>query len=120
MKNVYEVLRQKELEKSRLETEVVALRVAASLLLAAGEAEDCSHADIAQFACTGAHREFEGGKPRSATDPHSCVGRQSQALAEPMGRLNFGSLAWHCRTLLFVSINCPCNSHVIFFRNACP
>ena len=42
MKNVYEVLRQKELEKSRLETEVEALRVAASLLLAAGEAEDCS------------------------------------------------------------------------------
>ena len=42
MRDIYEVLRQKELEKSRLETEVVALRVAASLLLAAGEAEDCS------------------------------------------------------------------------------
>ena len=40
MKNVYEVLRQKELEKSRLEEEVEALRVAAPLLLADGEAEN--------------------------------------------------------------------------------
>jgi hypothetical protein len=32
MKNVYEVLRQKELEMSRLEKEVEALRVAAPLL----------------------------------------------------------------------------------------
>jgi hypothetical protein len=40
MKNVYEVLRQKELEVSRLKQEVEALRVAAPLLLAAGEAED--------------------------------------------------------------------------------
>ena len=39
MKNVYEVLRQKELEKSRLQEEVEALRVAAPLL-ADGEAED--------------------------------------------------------------------------------
>ena len=41
MKDVYEVLRQKELDKSRLEDEVEALRIAASLLLADGEAEDC-------------------------------------------------------------------------------
>jgi hypothetical protein len=40
MKNVYEVLRQKELEVSRLKQEVEALRVAAPLLLADGEAED--------------------------------------------------------------------------------
>jgi hypothetical protein len=40
MKNVYEVLRQKELEVSRLEKEVEALRVAAPLLLADGEAEN--------------------------------------------------------------------------------
>ncbi len=32
MKNVYEVLRQKELEQSRLENEVEALRVVAPLL----------------------------------------------------------------------------------------
>jgi hypothetical protein len=40
MKDVYEVLRQKELEKSRLENEVEALRVAAALLLPDGKAED--------------------------------------------------------------------------------
>ena len=39
MKDVYEVLRQKELEVSRLQTEVAALRVAAPLLTDA-EAED--------------------------------------------------------------------------------
>ena len=39
MKNVYEVLRQKELEKSRLENEVEALRVVAPLLSEDGEAE---------------------------------------------------------------------------------
>ena len=39
MKDVYAVLRQKELEKSRLENEVEALRVAAPLL-ADGEAEN--------------------------------------------------------------------------------
>ena len=42
MKNVYEVLRQKELEVSRLEKEVEALRVAAPLLSEDGEAEDAS------------------------------------------------------------------------------
>ena len=40
MKNVYEVLRQKELEVSRLEKEVGALRVAAPLLSEDGEAEN--------------------------------------------------------------------------------
>jgi hypothetical protein len=40
MRDVYEVLRQKELEVSRLKQEVEALRVAAPLLLADGEAED--------------------------------------------------------------------------------
>ena len=40
MKNVYEVLRQKELEVSRLEKEVDALRVAAPLLSEHGEAEN--------------------------------------------------------------------------------
>jgi hypothetical protein len=40
MKNVYEVLRQKEFEVSRLKKEVEALRLAASLLLADGEAKD--------------------------------------------------------------------------------
>jgi asparagine synthetase A len=40
MKNVYEVLRQKELEVSRLKEEVEALRVAAPLLSEDGKAED--------------------------------------------------------------------------------
>ena len=40
MKNVYEVLRQKELEKSRLENEVEALRVVAPILSEDGEAEN--------------------------------------------------------------------------------
>jgi hypothetical protein len=40
MRDVYEVLRQKELEVSRLEREVEALRVATPLLLADGEAEN--------------------------------------------------------------------------------
>jgi hypothetical protein len=40
MRNIYEVLRQKELDVSRLQKEVQALRVAAPLLLVDGEAED--------------------------------------------------------------------------------
>jgi hypothetical protein len=40
MKDVYEVLRQKELEKSRLENEVEALRVVAPILSEDGEAEN--------------------------------------------------------------------------------
>ena len=40
MRDVYEVLRQKELEVSRLQKEVEVLRVAAPLLLADGEAEN--------------------------------------------------------------------------------
>jgi asparagine synthetase A len=40
MKDVYEVLRQKELEQSRLENEVEALHVVAPLLSEDGEAEN--------------------------------------------------------------------------------
>ena len=40
MRDVYEVLREKELEVSRLEQEVEALRVAAPLLSEDGEAEN--------------------------------------------------------------------------------
>ena len=42
MKDVYEVLRQKELEVSRLENEVEALRIAAPLLSEDGEEENDS------------------------------------------------------------------------------
>lgn len=40
MKDIYEILRQKELDVSRLQREVEALRVAAPLLLPDREAED--------------------------------------------------------------------------------
>jgi hypothetical protein len=40
MKNVYEVLRQKELEISKLKTEVEALRIVAPLLSDEGESSD--------------------------------------------------------------------------------
>jgi asparagine synthetase A len=40
MKDVYAVLRQKELEKSRLENEVEALRIVAPILSEDGEAEN--------------------------------------------------------------------------------
>ena len=40
MRDVYEVLRQKELEQSRLENEVEALRVVAPILSEDGEAEN--------------------------------------------------------------------------------
>ena len=42
MKDIYEILRQKELDMSRLQREVEALRVAAPLLLPDTEAEDHS------------------------------------------------------------------------------
>ena len=42
MKDVYAVLREKEMEQSRLEKEVEALRVAAPLLSEDGEAEDAN------------------------------------------------------------------------------
>ena len=48
MRDVYEVLRQKELEVSRLEKEVEALRVAAPLLLADGEAENDNQPTLAR------------------------------------------------------------------------
>ncbi len=40
MKNIYEVLRQKELEVSKLEKEVEALRIAVPLVAEDGEAEN--------------------------------------------------------------------------------
>ncbi len=45
MKNVYEVLRQKELELTRLEKEVEALRVAAPLLSDEKEAQEANKAN---------------------------------------------------------------------------
>ena len=50
MKNVYEVLRQKELEVSRLVKEVEALRMAAPLLSEGEEAENDNKPRLATFA----------------------------------------------------------------------
>jgi hypothetical protein len=47
MKNVYEVLRQKEMELARLEKEVEALRVAAPLLSEGSEATETSNKPMA-------------------------------------------------------------------------
>jgi hypothetical protein len=52
MKNVYEVLRQKELELSRLEKEVEALRVAAPLLSEDKEAGNDNKPTLAASATT--------------------------------------------------------------------
>jgi hypothetical protein len=46
MKDVYAVLRQKELEKSRLENEVEALRVVAPILSEDGEAENVNKSTL--------------------------------------------------------------------------
>ena len=69
MKNIYEVLRQKELELSRLEKEVEALRVAAPLL-SEGDEADNDNPTLASPSAVNA-------VPR----PDSVVGRQSKALA---------------------------------------
>ena len=47
MKNIYEVLRQKELEVSKLEKEVEALRIAVPLVAEDGEAENNDQPTIA-------------------------------------------------------------------------
>jgi hypothetical protein len=60
MKNVYEVLRQKELEVSRLKQEVEALRVAAPLLSEDGKAED-DHQPTLQRAVNDAPRPDHSG-----------------------------------------------------------
>ena len=66
MKNIYEVLRQKELDRSRLEKEVAALRVAAQLLL-----EEAQEA--------GDH--FVGSAPTSSGSPTALPIRTEQPVA---------------------------------------
>jgi hypothetical protein len=62
MRDVYEVLRQKELEKSRLENEVEALRIAAPLLLADGEAEDDHQATLRRAVNDTPHQARSGDR----------------------------------------------------------
>src|SRR5262249_47815921 len=85
MKNVYEVLRQKELELARLEKEVEALRVAAPLL----SDEKESVADASKPALTGprgaptapAPPPGWGSGARSRHESRRRMGRRGQALA---------------------------------------
>jgi hypothetical protein len=64
MKNVYEVLRQKELELSRLEKEVEALRVAAPLLSEDKEAGNDNKPTLAASATT--QQPIRSPQPASA------------------------------------------------------
>ena len=65
MKNIYEVLRQKELEVSRLENEVEALRVAAPLLLEDGEAENDDPPTLQRAVNDAPQPDHSGWKDRS-------------------------------------------------------
>ena len=65
MKEVYEVLRQKELAVSRLQKEVEALRVAAPLLLAEGEAEDYNQPTLQRAVNETPQPDHSGGQDRA-------------------------------------------------------
>jgi hypothetical protein len=80
MKDVYEVLRQKELEVSRLQKEVDALRVVAPLLKD-GEAEDYNQPTRANSAAQQLIEDLKANET-PATGPLG-VGRQSKTLAKP-------------------------------------
>ena len=73
MKDVYAVLRQKEIEQSRLEKEVEALRIAAPLLLADGEAEDHNHPTLQRVGndAAGKTRAPRGKRERKKADSWS-------------------------------------------------
>ena len=89
MKNVYEVLRQKELELSRLEKEVEALRVAAPLLSEDKEAGADKPTLTTRPGARAAHQDSAAGgtaAPQAARARR--VGRHRQALAIPIGTLS--------------------------------
>ena len=69
MKNVYEVLRQKELELSRLEKEVEALRVAAPLLSEDKEASARQTDVNLGSGARAAHQDSAAGGRRSSGRP---------------------------------------------------
>ena len=84
MKNVYEVLRQKELELTRLEKEVEALRVAAPLLSEEKEqasegAQTDTHSQHPPT--TNSHSGASRRSDRNPTRPRGRMGRCRQALA---------------------------------------
>jgi hypothetical protein len=79
MKDVYEVLRQKELEVSRLQKEVEALRVAAPLLTDV-EAEDY---DEPTRASSAEQQLIEDFQANNATQAREARGDRAKHLAKP-------------------------------------
>ena len=64
MKDVYAVLREKEIERSRLEKEVEALRVAAPLLSEDGEAENDSQPTLPRAVNDAPQADHSGWRDR--------------------------------------------------------
>ena len=83
MKNVYEVLRQKELELARLEKEVEALRVAAPLLSEDKEAGTDNKPTLTLGNATAADTDSAASRECSSSSgrPRRRMGRYCQALA---------------------------------------
>jgi len=73
MKEVYAVLRQKELDVSRLQRELEALRVAAPLLLADGEAEDYNQPTLQRAVNETPQPDFSGWKDRGKSHGHRLI-----------------------------------------------
>ncbi len=95
MKNVYEVLRQKELEMARLEKEVEALRVAAPLLSDDKDigAETGAKPTLAPAATPAPQQPIRIPQPAvnqvPADRPRRWMGRQRQTLAVKWVHSNF-------------------------------
>jgi hypothetical protein len=77
MKNIYEVLRQKELELQQLQKDIEALRVAARLLADDNDAETASSRSMGSVAA-----------PRISTAA-SAVGKPAEAMNPPTGIRQF-------------------------------
>ena len=83
MKNVYEVLRQKELELSRLEKEVEALRVAAPLLSEDKEAGNDNKPTLAATATADSPSEFRSRAVNAAPQAARAAGWEDTAKRWP-------------------------------------
>ena len=71
MRDVYAVLRQKEIEQSRLEKEVEALRVAAPLLSEDGEAENDDQPRLPRAVNDTPQPDHSGGKTEAKSTGRS-------------------------------------------------
>ena len=83
MKNVYEVLRQKELELSRLEKEVEALRVAAPLLSEDKEAGNDNKPTLATSTAPSSPSEFRSRRSMPLRKPPAPPGGKTPPSAGP-------------------------------------